>query len=199
MQSPVHLTHPLSVLSQQRWIWSSVDYLCVIAFARHSGHVMVNGPTTPIPVKAKPSPIDPVIPPVPLGEKHTHFPYLTFTRCQFLTLQTQYKLTLLQDFIDALQEAWSRVCLHLSEGGHNSSFPYSVSWSNPSLCYLHQEEQNIKTFVYKRAPPPCFHSFFFFHLVWICLDMCQEPKSTVFWKNPLKNYFILSAVILYVY
>uniref|UniRef100_A0A9J8CH58 Pyruvate carboxylase n=1 Tax=Cyprinus carpio carpio TaxID=630221 RepID=A0A9J8CH58_CYPCA len=31
------------------------------------GHVMVNGPTTPIPVKAKPSPIDPVIPPVPLG------------------------------------------------------------------------------------------------------------------------------------
>uniref|UniRef100_A0A8C8EXZ9 Pyruvate carboxylase n=1 Tax=Oncorhynchus tshawytscha TaxID=74940 RepID=A0A8C8EXZ9_ONCTS len=31
------------------------------------GHVMVNGPTTPIPVKAKPSSIDPVIPPVPLG------------------------------------------------------------------------------------------------------------------------------------
>ncbi|XP_066575117.1 pyruvate carboxylase, mitochondrial [Amia ocellicauda] len=32
------------------------------------GHVMVNGPTTPIPVKAKASPIDPVVPPVPLGE-----------------------------------------------------------------------------------------------------------------------------------
>nr|XP_023659290.1 pyruvate carboxylase, mitochondrial-like [Paramormyrops kingsleyae] len=32
------------------------------------GHVMVNGPTTPIPVKAKPSPIDPVVPMVPLGE-----------------------------------------------------------------------------------------------------------------------------------
>ncbi|KAM9497783.1 pyruvate carboxylase, mitochondrial-like isoform 2-T3 [Salvelinus alpinus] len=31
------------------------------------GHVMVNGPTTPIPVKAKPSSIDPVIPPIPLG------------------------------------------------------------------------------------------------------------------------------------
>ncbi|XP_053305516.1 pyruvate carboxylase, mitochondrial [Spea bombifrons] len=31
------------------------------------GHVMVNGPTTPIPVKAKPSSIDPVIPMVPLG------------------------------------------------------------------------------------------------------------------------------------
>ncbi|KAJ4949170.1 hypothetical protein JOQ06_020688, partial [Pogonophryne albipinna] len=30
------------------------------------GHVMVNGPTTPIPVKAKPSSIDPVIPPVTL-------------------------------------------------------------------------------------------------------------------------------------
>ncbi|KAG2469466.1 pyruvate carboxylase a isoform X1 [Polypterus senegalus] len=32
------------------------------------GHVMVNGPTTPIPVKAKASSIDPVIPQVPLGE-----------------------------------------------------------------------------------------------------------------------------------
>lgn len=32
------------------------------------GHVMVNGPTTPIPVKAKPSSIDPVIPPVTLGD-----------------------------------------------------------------------------------------------------------------------------------
>ncbi|KAJ8008496.1 hypothetical protein DPEC_G00105480 [Dallia pectoralis] len=32
------------------------------------GHVMVNGPTTPIPVKAKPSPVDPVIPAVPMGE-----------------------------------------------------------------------------------------------------------------------------------
>uniref|UniRef100_A0A8C9U2C5 pyruvate carboxylase n=1 Tax=Scleropages formosus TaxID=113540 RepID=A0A8C9U2C5_SCLFO len=31
------------------------------------GHVMVNGPTTPIPVKAKPSPVDPVVPMVPLG------------------------------------------------------------------------------------------------------------------------------------
>ncbi|KAG5260568.1 hypothetical protein AALO_G00305390, partial [Alosa alosa] len=31
------------------------------------GHVMVNGPTTPIPVKAKPSSIDPVIPLVPMG------------------------------------------------------------------------------------------------------------------------------------
>uniref|UniRef100_A0A9J8ALW0 pyruvate carboxylase n=1 Tax=Cyprinus carpio carpio TaxID=630221 RepID=A0A9J8ALW0_CYPCA len=37
------------------------------------GHVMVNGPTTPIPVKAKPSPIDPVIPPVPLGEPPVGF------------------------------------------------------------------------------------------------------------------------------
>ncbi|KAA8578989.1 hypothetical protein FQN60_009211 [Etheostoma spectabile] len=34
---------------------------------RVSGHVMVNGPTTPIPVKAKPSSIDPVIPPGILG------------------------------------------------------------------------------------------------------------------------------------
>ncbi|XP_063042314.1 pyruvate carboxylase, mitochondrial [Engraulis encrasicolus] len=32
------------------------------------GYVMVNGPTTPIPVKAKPSSIDPAIPTVPLGE-----------------------------------------------------------------------------------------------------------------------------------
>ncbi|XP_043929730.1 pyruvate carboxylase, mitochondrial isoform X2 [Protopterus annectens] len=31
------------------------------------GHVIVNGPTTPIPVKVKPSPVDPVVPMVPLG------------------------------------------------------------------------------------------------------------------------------------
>ncbi|XP_062867716.1 pyruvate carboxylase a [Trichomycterus rosablanca] len=37
------------------------------------GHVMVNGPTTPIPVKAKPSFIDPVVPAVPLGSPPTGF------------------------------------------------------------------------------------------------------------------------------
>ncbi|XP_069036524.1 pyruvate carboxylase a [Lepisosteus oculatus] len=37
------------------------------------GHVMVNGPTTPIPVKAKASPIDPVVPTVPLGEPPVGF------------------------------------------------------------------------------------------------------------------------------
>ncbi|KAI5625805.1 pyruvate carboxylase, mitochondrial, partial [Silurus asotus] len=37
------------------------------------GHVMVNGPTTPIPVKAKPSSIDPVIPTVPLGQPPAGF------------------------------------------------------------------------------------------------------------------------------
>ncbi|XP_036272620.1 pyruvate carboxylase, mitochondrial isoform X2 [Pipistrellus kuhlii] len=31
------------------------------------GHVMVNGPTTPIPVKADPSPTDPIVPVVPIG------------------------------------------------------------------------------------------------------------------------------------
>ncbi|XP_063002196.1 pyruvate carboxylase, mitochondrial [Elgaria multicarinata webbii] len=37
------------------------------------GHVMVNGPTTPIPVNARPSPIDPVVPSVPLGQPPTGF------------------------------------------------------------------------------------------------------------------------------
>uniref|UniRef100_A0A8C9WEX7 Pyruvate carboxylase n=1 Tax=Scleropages formosus TaxID=113540 RepID=A0A8C9WEX7_SCLFO len=37
------------------------------------GHVMVNGPTTPIPVKAKPSPVDPVVPMVPLGDPPAGF------------------------------------------------------------------------------------------------------------------------------
>ncbi|KAM9451193.1 pyruvate carboxylase a [Clarias gariepinus] len=37
------------------------------------GHVMVNGPTTPIPVKAKPSSIDPVVPAVSLGQPPTGF------------------------------------------------------------------------------------------------------------------------------
>ncbi|XP_042201185.1 pyruvate carboxylase, mitochondrial [Callorhinchus milii] len=32
------------------------------------GHVMVNGPTTPIPVKAKPSSVDPIIPKIPLDD-----------------------------------------------------------------------------------------------------------------------------------
>ncbi|KAK1797148.1 hypothetical protein P4O66_008538 [Electrophorus voltai] len=38
-----------------------------------AGHVMVNGPTTPIPVQAKPSSTDPVIPPVPMGEPPAGF------------------------------------------------------------------------------------------------------------------------------
>ncbi|XP_033030281.1 pyruvate carboxylase, mitochondrial isoform X2 [Lacerta agilis] len=37
------------------------------------GHVMVNGPITPIPVNARPSPIDPVIPSIPLGQPPTGF------------------------------------------------------------------------------------------------------------------------------
>lgn len=37
------------------------------------GHVMVNGPTTPLPVKAKPSSIDPVIPPVSMGDPPVGF------------------------------------------------------------------------------------------------------------------------------
>ncbi|KAM3590817.1 uncharacterized protein V6R79_017060 [Siganus canaliculatus] len=37
------------------------------------GHVMVNGPTTPIPVKAKPSSTDPAIPPVTMAEPPVGF------------------------------------------------------------------------------------------------------------------------------
>ncbi|KAG8437832.1 hypothetical protein GDO86_008509 [Hymenochirus boettgeri] len=37
------------------------------------GHVMVNGPTTPIPVKVKPSSVDPVVPPIPMGESPSGF------------------------------------------------------------------------------------------------------------------------------
>ncbi|XP_034425342.1 pyruvate carboxylase, mitochondrial isoform X1 [Hippoglossus hippoglossus] len=37
------------------------------------GHVMVNGPTTPLPVKAKPSSIDPVLPPVTMGDPPVGF------------------------------------------------------------------------------------------------------------------------------
>ncbi|XP_035267705.1 pyruvate carboxylase, mitochondrial isoform X1 [Anguilla anguilla] len=37
------------------------------------GHVMVNGPITPIPVKAKPSSVDPVVPTVPLGDPPAGF------------------------------------------------------------------------------------------------------------------------------
>ncbi|KAM4714587.1 pyruvate carboxylase, mitochondrial-like isoform 2-T2 [Anableps anableps] len=37
------------------------------------GHVMVNGPTTPIPVKAKPSSIDPVVPAVTMGDPPVGF------------------------------------------------------------------------------------------------------------------------------
>ncbi len=198
MQSPVHLTHPLSVLYQQRWIWSSLDYLCVIAFARYSGHVMVNGPTTPIPVKAKPSPIDPVIPPVPLGEKHTHFPYLTFTRCQFLSLQTQHKLPLHLvamifhwctevEYVYVFQKV---VIIHPSPSAfHEVTHDYIMN--------LHQEEHNSHLFTKEPLHHVFIHFFFFyFRLVWICLDMCQERKSiVVFWKN----YFILSVVMLYVY
>uniref|UniRef100_A0A3Q3CV93 pyruvate carboxylase n=1 Tax=Haplochromis burtoni TaxID=8153 RepID=A0A3Q3CV93_HAPBU len=39
----------------------------------YPGHVMVNGPTTPIPVKAKPSSTDPVVPPVTMGDPPVGF------------------------------------------------------------------------------------------------------------------------------
>lgn len=42
----------------------------------YPGHVMVNGPTTPIPVKVKPSSIDPVVPPVTMGTS-APFPLMT--------------------------------------------------------------------------------------------------------------------------
>lgn len=34
---------------------------------------MVNGPTTPIPVKVSPSPVDPVVPVVPIGRLRSIF------------------------------------------------------------------------------------------------------------------------------
>nr|KAF6466954.1 pyruvate carboxylase [Rousettus aegyptiacus] len=37
------------------------------------GHVMVNGPTTPIPVKTNPSPMDPIVPTVPIGPPPSGF------------------------------------------------------------------------------------------------------------------------------
>lgn len=37
------------------------------------GHVMVNGPTTPIPVNVSPSPVDPAVPVVPIGRLRSIF------------------------------------------------------------------------------------------------------------------------------
>lgn len=65
------------------------------------------------------------------------------------------------------------------------------------IMNLHLEEHNRHLFTKEPLHHVFIHFFFFyFHLVWICLDMCQERKSiVVFWKN----YFILSVVMLYVY
>ncbi|KAL1764482.1 Pyruvate carboxylase, mitochondrial [Sigmodon hispidus] len=40
------------------------------------GHIMVNGPTTPIPVKASPSPVDPIVPAVPIGPPPAGFRHI---------------------------------------------------------------------------------------------------------------------------
>ncbi|XP_062372503.1 pyruvate carboxylase, mitochondrial [Sardina pilchardus] len=74
----------LNVLSHDQFLYSTVDTQFIDEnqdllnlkpvqnraqkLLHYLGYVMVNGPTTPIPVKAKPSTIDPVIPTVPLGE-----------------------------------------------------------------------------------------------------------------------------------
>ncbi|MED6289879.1 hypothetical protein CHARACLAT_007490 [Characodon lateralis] len=49
------------------------------------GHVMVNGPTTPIPVKAKPSSTDPVVPAVTMGRRSP----LSFLLCTAEVLQKE--------------------------------------------------------------------------------------------------------------
>lgn len=63
----------LSVLQIINIIWFFLQlFLCVFVYFLYPnlslGHVMVNGPTTPIPVKAKPSSTDPVVPPVTMGK-----------------------------------------------------------------------------------------------------------------------------------
>ncbi|XP_041926569.1 pyruvate carboxylase, mitochondrial [Alosa sapidissima] len=74
----------LNVLSHDQFLYSTVDTQFIDEnqnlfnlkpvqnraqkLLHYLGYVMVNGPTTPIPVKAKPSTTDPVVPTVPLGE-----------------------------------------------------------------------------------------------------------------------------------
>lgn len=64
-------------------------HLTLYFYTLFPGHVMVNGPTTPIPVKAKPSSTDPVIPLVTMGKSikynavHSSHP-VTFIHSQLL-------------------------------------------------------------------------------------------------------------------
>nr|XP_056708445.1 pyruvate carboxylase, mitochondrial [Euleptes europaea] len=73
-----------NVLGNDQFLWGTVDTQFIDEnpdlfnlrpgqnraqkLLHYLGHVMVNGPTTPIPVNARPSSIDPVVPSVPLGE-----------------------------------------------------------------------------------------------------------------------------------
>ncbi|KAF4089140.1 hypothetical protein AMELA_G00063020 [Ameiurus melas] len=78
-----------NVLSNHQFVYSTVDTQFIDEnqelfnlkptqnraqkLLHYLGHVMVNGPTTPIPIKVKASSTDPVIPPVPLGEPPVGF------------------------------------------------------------------------------------------------------------------------------
>lgn len=53
---------------------------------------MVNGPTTPIPVKAKPSSTDPVIPPVTMGESNHQHILSQLLRCLLINKQSEVEI-----------------------------------------------------------------------------------------------------------
>ncbi|KAI4886328.1 hypothetical protein NFI96_017643 [Prochilodus magdalenae] len=91
LSSPPQTNIPFlqNVLSNNQFLYSTVDTQFIDEnqdlfnlkrtqnraqrLLHYLGHVMVNGPTTPIPVNAKPSSTDPVVPPVPMGEPPAGF------------------------------------------------------------------------------------------------------------------------------
>ncbi|XP_069785090.1 pyruvate carboxylase, mitochondrial-like [Narcine bancroftii] len=78
-----------NVLSNDQFLYGSVDTQFIDSnpdlvllrpgqnraqkLLHYLGHVMVNGPVTPIPVKAKPSPVDAIVPEIPVGEPPAGF------------------------------------------------------------------------------------------------------------------------------
>uniref|UniRef100_A0A8B9K170 pyruvate carboxylase n=1 Tax=Astyanax mexicanus TaxID=7994 RepID=A0A8B9K170_ASTMX len=111
------------------------------------GHVMVNGPTTPIPVKAKPSSTDPVIPPVPLGEPPAGFREVLLREGPegFAKAVRQHQGLLLMDttFRDAHQSLLAtRVRTHDLKKiapyvSHNFNNLFSLeNWGEPILLHL---------------------------------------------------------------
>lgn len=100
------------------FFFSDIVFFCVFVFLYSNlsaGHVMVNGPTTPIPVKAKPSSTDPVVPPVTMGKsvQFSSANHSSSCRSTMLTLSQRVSSSVRQDGVVVVESVVTSVRAYL--------------------------------------------------------------------------------------